>query len=185
MEENKKTMGPNMNTSPERGGDDGSRKRTGRSKNFARRRAMRDKPKSEFERRVISTRRVARVVAGGRRFSLSVAICIGDKKGRVGIGTGNGPDMAIAMEKAYNKANKNLVKIPLTETKTIPFDVAAKFCSSEVALRPAKSFVVGGAVRTVVELAGIEHVNGKLLSRSKSHLNNARATIDALSKLNS
>ncbi len=140
--------------------------------------------RSEFDRRVISVRRVTRVVAGGRRFSLSVAVAVGDKKGKVGIGLGKGPDMAIAMEKATNQAKKNMMKIPLTEDKSIPNEVVSKYSASVVSLRPSKSgFVAGGAVRTIAELAGIRNLNTKILSRSKNHINNAKATIKAFEEL--
>ena len=143
----------------------------------------RDVAKSEFDKRIISIRRVSRVVAGGRRFSFSATIVIGNKKGKVGIGVGAGLDTATAIEKAGNNAQKHLVVIPLTENSSIAHDVDAKYCASQVALRPAQGLVAGGAVRTVAELAGIKNINTKILSRSKSAINNARATIKALSNL--
>ena len=147
---------------------------------FNRSRKPRERQKSEFESRMLSARRVSRVVAGGRRFSLSVAVAVGDKKGRVGIGTGKGPDMAIAMEKAQNQARKQLVNIRLTEEKGIFSEASGKYCASVVQVRPSKGFVAGGAVRAIAELAGIQNINAKIQSRSKSHLNNARAALKAL-----
>ena len=143
-----------------------------------------DKPKSEFETRVLSARRVSRVVAGGRRFSLSVAVAVGNRKGKVGIGTGKGIDMAAAMEKARNQAQKNMTEIRITDEKSIPSEAIGKYCASEVHIRPSRGFVAGGAVRTIAELAGVEHVNAKIQSRSKCHLNNARATLKAFSSMN-
>ena len=140
-----------------------------------------DKPKSEFETRVLSARRVSRVVAGGRRFSLSVAVAVGNRKGKVGIGTGKGIDMATAMEKARNQAQKNMIEVRVTSEKSIPSEAIGKYCASVVHIRPSRGFVAGGAVRTIAELAGIEHVNAKIQSRSKCHLNNARATLKAFS----
>ena len=141
--------------------------------------------KNEFDQKLLSVRRVARVVAGGRRFSLSVALAIGDRGGRVGVGLGKGGDQSIAREKAFNNAKKNLVKIPLTQDGGIAKDVAGKFCASRVVIRPTKSGVIsGGPVRTIIDLVGIKKANTKLLSRSKSHLNNAMATIKALEQLN-
>ena len=137
---------------------------------------------NDFDKKVLSARRVSRVVAGGRRFSLSVAVAVGDKRGSVGIGTGKGPDMAIAMNKASAQAQKNMRKIPLTKEGSIPCDAQAKYCASVVVIRPADGFVAGGAVRTIAELAGIKKINAKLISRSKNHLNNARATLRALEK---
>ena len=138
-----------------------------------------DKPKSEFETRVLSARRVSRVVAGGRRFSLSVAVAVGNRKGKVGVGTGKGIDMAAAMEKARNRAQKNMVEIRITDDKSIPSESIGKYCASVVHIRPSRGFVAGGAVRTIAELAGVEHINAKIQSRSKCHLNNARATLKA------
>ena len=155
-------------------------KRSPRKRGFGRSRRGSEQPRSEFETRVLSTRRVARVVAGGRRFSLSVAVAAGNGKGKVGIGTGKGPDMAIAIEKAQNQARKRIVNVPITDNKSVPHEATGKFCASIVQLRPSKGFVAGGAVRTIAELAGIENLNAKIISRSKSHLNNAKATIKAL-----
>ena len=147
------------------------------------RKGRREQPKSEFEVRVLSARRVSRVVAGGRRFSLSVAVAVGDGKGRVGIGTGKGADMSLAMEKARNQAQKRLVHIPLTDEKGIPSESIGKYCASVVHLRPTKGFVAGGAARIVAELAGVQNINAKIHSRSKSHLNNARAAMKAFSSM--
>ncbi len=155
-----------------------------RKTNYTRsRRSRKTGARADFEKRTLSVRRVARVVDGGRRFSLSVAVVVGDRNGKVGIGIGKGPDMAIAMEKATNKASKNMIKINLTDEGTISSDVSAKYCASIVSLRPSKSFVAGGAVRSVAELVGIKNLNAKILSRSKSAINNARATLKALSSL--
>lgn len=142
-----------------------------------------DKPKSEFETRVLSARRVSRVVAGGRRFSLSVAVAVGNRKGKVGIGTGKGIDMAAAMEKARNQAKKNMVEVRITDEKSIPSEAIGKYCASIVHIRPSRGFVAGGAVRTIAELAGIEHINAKIQSRSKCHLNNAHATLKAFATM--
>ena len=166
-------------------GSDGNGRGRGRkmSGGFNRpsRRRTRKPQKSEFDSRVLSARRVSRVVAGGRRFSLSVAVAVGNGNGRVGIGVSKGQDMATAMDKARYQAQKNVVQIPLTDDKGIPHEAVGKYCASVVHLRPAKGFVAGGAVRTVAELAGIQRLNAKIQSRSKSHLNNARAVMRAFS----
>ena len=162
--------------------ENSERRRGGRARRtsaFNRSRKGRDRVKSEFETRVLSARRVSRVVAGGRRFGLSVAVAVGNSNGKVGIGTGKGPDMAVAMEKARNQAQKRLVVIPMTNDKSIPSESTGKYCASVVQVRPAKGFVAGGAVRTIAELAGIQNINAKICSRSKSHLNNARAAMKA------
>lgn len=143
------------------------------------------KPKPEFDQKIVDIRRVTRVTSGGRKFSFAVAVIAGDKKGRVGFGTGKGLDTAAAVDKAYRKAKKNLIKIPLTKEGTIPHDVYAKYSSARVEIRPApgKGIVAGSSVRDVVEIAGIKDVIGKLRSGTKNRMNNAQAAILALSKL--
>jgi small subunit ribosomal protein S5 len=141
-----------------------------------------DRPRSEYDQKMLSVRRVARVMAGGRRFNFSVALAIGDKKGSVGVGTGKAGDTALAIEKAMRDAKKNLLKLKLTKEMTLPHDVFAKYASSSVAIFPAKGrgLVAGSSVRTVLELAGVKDVTAKILSRSKNQLNNARAAMEAL-----
>lgn len=139
--------------------------------------------KREYDHKVLDIARVARVMAGGRRFSFRATVVIGDKKGKVGVGIGKGADTAIAIDKAINAAKKKLVKIDVT-TGTIPVDSEAKFGSAQVLLKPAKEgkgIVAGGAVRTVVDYAGIKNITAKMLG-GKNKLNNAQATIKALLK---
>lgn len=149
------------------------------------RRGNEERARSEFDQKVISLRRVARVVAGGRRFSFSAAVVAGDKKGRVGIGLGKGADTALAMDKAFRDAKKNMIRVSTTDGKSIPHDVFAKYGASQVALRPspARGIVAGSSVRTVLELAGVTDITAKIHSRSKNKLNNARATVQALKDL--
>lgn len=141
--------------------------------------------KSEFDSKMITIRRVARTVAGGRRFSFSVAIIIGNKKGRVGVGLGKAGDTTLAIEKATRDAKKHMITVTLTKDNSIRHDVSAKYNASRVSLMPAKGrgLVAGSSVRPVLELAGITNILGKVHSGSKNGLNNARATIDALKKL--
>ena len=162
-------------------GGEGDGRRRRRPSAFGRsgKRRSDDRPKSEFETRVLSARRVSRVVAGGRRFSLSVAVAVGNRKGKVGVGTGKGIDMAAAMEKARHQAQKGMVEVRVTDEKGIPSEAIGKYCASVVCIRPNQGFVAGGAARTVAELAGVEHINAKIQSRSKCHLNNARAMLKA------
>jgi len=143
-----------------------------------------ERPKPEFDQKIISIRRVTRVVSGGRRFSFSVALVTGDRNGSVGVGIGKASDTALAIEKAFRDAKQSMITIKRTETNSIPHDVEAKYTSSIVLLRPSKGkgLIAGSSVRTVLELGGIKDVSGKLLSRSKNKLNNARATIKALEK---
>ena len=151
-----------------------------------RRRISRRESDTEFDHRVIGIRRVTRVVAGGRRFSLSAAVVVGDKKGRVGVGLGKAADTQGAIAKATRKAKKNLITVPLTKDNTIPHEVTAHYCASEVFIRPAKgtSLVAGSSLRNVLLLAGVKSTTAKVLSRSKNKLNIAHATIKALATLN-
>lgn len=160
------------NPRPDRGGDRRGPKRE-------------PKPKPEFDQKIVDIRRVTRVTSGGRKFSFAVAVIAGDKKGRVGFGTGKGLDTAAAVDKAYRKAKKNLIRIPLTKDGMIPHEVSAKYSSARVELRPApgKGIVAGSSVRDVVEIAGIKDVIGKLRSGTKNKMNNAQAAIMALSML--
>lgn len=152
-----------------------------------RRNAPRSRPerRSEFDSRMIGIRRVARVVAGGRRFSFSVAIIIGNRKGKVGVGLGKAGDTALAIDKATRDARKNMITIKLTDDSSIAHDVSTKFCASRVTLMPVKGrgLVAGSTVRPVLELAGVTNVLAKVHSGSKNGLNNARAAIEALKQL--
>jgi len=150
---------------------------------FNGRKPLAEKP--EFDQKVINVRRVARVVAGGRRFSFSVAMVAGDKNGRVGVGIGKAGDTSLAMTKAFNKAKHAMIKVTLTKTKSIPHEVTAKYKAAQVVLRPAqgRGLVAGSALRVVLASAGVHDVNAKIISRSKDKLNIARATVLALSSL--
>jgi small subunit ribosomal protein S5 len=138
--------------------------------------------RSEFEQATLEVRRVARVMAGGRRFSFSVAVVIGDKKGRVGVGLGKGADTALAIDKAIRDAKKHLVTIPLTKDRSIAHDVSIKYASSTVSIipSPGRGLVAGSAMRVVLEHAGVTNVVTKILSRTKNKLTIARATVAAL-----
>jgi small subunit ribosomal protein S5 len=150
-----------------------------RGKSFA------DRPKPEFDQKIISIRRVTRVVAGGRRMSFSVAMVIGNKKGSVGLGTGKAGDTALAIAKALKNAKKNMFKVRLTKDMSLPHDISAKFCSSRVVLMPnrGRGLVSGSSVREILLLGGIKDVTSKVHSGSKNKLNNAQATLKALQTL--
>lgn len=141
-----------------------------------------DERRSEFDSKMIGIRRVARVMAGGRRFNFSVAIVVGDKKGRVGVGIGKAADTALAIDKATRAAKRHMIQLPLTKNRSIPHNVTAKYTASVVEIRPSpgRGLVAGSSVRTVLELAGVTDVTAKLLSRSKNSINNARAAVEAL-----
>jgi len=172
---------------PQGGGDrrGGMRDRNTRGPRKGRRgtrRGFGERVKPEFDQKVIDIRRVTRVVSGGRRFSFSVALVAGNKKGSVGVGVGKSSDTSSAIEKASRNAKKNMIKVKLDKNMSIPHEVETKFASTRVALRPApgKGLVAGSSVRNVLDLAGVKDVSSKLISRSKNKLNNARAAVEAL-----
>ncbi len=142
-------------------------------------------PKSDLEQKVLSIRRVARVIAGGKRFTFSVCLAAGDKKGRVGVGMAKAGGTSEAIDKALRDARKNLIQVNVTKDMSIPHEVEAKYCAAVVVIRPAKGrgLIAGSAPRVVLALAGITDTNAKILSGSKNKVNNARATIEALKKL--
>lgn len=144
-----------------------------------------DDRRSEYDQKMIGIRRVARVMAGGRRFNFSCAIVIGDKKGKVGVGVGKAADTQLAIEKATRAAKRAMITVNLTKTRSIRHNVEAKYCASVIQIRPSagRGLVAGSSVRTVLELAGVTDVTGKLLSRSKNPINNARAAVEALRKV--
>lgn len=163
----------------------GSVRGRGERRGGSRTRAPRER--GEFDQVTIDARRVARVMAGGRRFNFSLVVVIGDKKGRVGVGLGKGADTALAIEKATRDARKHLFTIPRTASGSIPHDVSAKYASSVVEVRPSpgRGLVAGSAVRTVLDLGGVTDVVTKIHSRTKNKLTIARATIEALKNLRS
>ncbi|BCX16149.1 MAG: 30S ribosomal protein S5 [Candidatus Parcubacteria bacterium] len=141
--------------------------------------------KSSFKEKAIDLRRVARVVAGGKRFSFRCTLIIGDEKGNVGVGIAKGADVSLAIEKARNQAKKNIFTVPLKGT-TIPHEVEAKFSAAKVLIKPAPKgagLKAGGAVRTVLLMAGIKDASAKCLGRTKNKLTNALAAIEALKKI--
>lgn len=147
------------------------------------RREARVKP--EFDQKIVSLRRVTRVMGGGRRFSFSVALVAGNRKGMVGVGQGKATDTPLAIEKAFRDAKKNMITVNTTKNMSIPHDVEAKYAASVVKIMPApgKGILAGSSVRTVIEMAGLKDVGAKLLSRSKNSANNAYVAIKALQKL--
>jgi len=141
--------------------------------------------RGEFDQVTIDVRRVARVMAGGRRFNFSLVIVIGDKKGRVGVGLGKGVDTALAIDKATRDAKKHMITVLRTKSGSIPHPVQAKYASSTVEIIPSegRGLVAGSAVRTVLDLAGVTDVVTKIHTRSKNKLTIARSTVAALRKL--
>lgn len=178
-----KTQNNNGNNSKSRNNSDRSSSR-GESRKP---RTFFEKPKPEFDQKMVSIRRVTRVTSGGRRMTFAVALAIGDKKGSIGLGTGKGGDTAIAITKALRQAKKNLFKIKTTKEMSIPHEVSAKFASSKLSIMPnrGKGLVSGSTVRDMLVLAGLKNITSKLHSGSKNKLNNARVAYAALYELRS
>lgn len=144
------------------------------------------KPVQEFEEKIIDIARVTKVVKGGRNFSFSAFVVVGDKKGRVGYGHGKAKEVPDAIKKAVKDAKNHLITVPLVKkSTTIPHEITAKFLASKVILKPApkgKGIIASGSVRAVVELAGYADIVTKTYgSRSKANI--VKATLNALKAL--
>lgn len=139
----------------------------------------------EFEERVVTINRVTKVVKGGRRFRFAALVVIGDKKGRVGFGTGKANEVPDAIKKAIEDAKKNVFTVPIINGTTIPHEITGTYGAGEVFLRPASEgtgVIAGGAIRAVLELAGINDILSKCLG-SRTPINMVRATVNALQNL--
>ena len=145
-------------------------------------RQEKDNKKKLLEEIVISIGRVTKVTKGGRNFRFTATVVVGNRKGLVGLGTGKSNEVPSAINKAIQAANKNVIKIPLIDNRTIPHEATGKCGGSIVLLKPAKEgtgIVAGGAVRAVAELAGIHDIVSKSLG-SNTKINTAKATMEAL-----
>ncbi len=148
------------------------------------RRPRRDQRDQEFEERVVVINRVTKVVKGGRRFRFAALVVVGDKKGRVGFGTGKANEVPDAIRKAVESAKANLVNVKLING-TLPHEITGNFGAGEVFLRPASEgtgVVAGAAIRDVMELAGVSDILTKCIG-SRTPINMVRATFDALENL--
>ncbi len=141
---------------------------------------------SEWKEQVVQIRRVTKVVKGGKKLSFRAIVIVGNKKGQVGMGVAKAAEVIIAIQKAVADARKNLITVPIFKT-TIPHMITGRSGAGSVVLKPASQgtgVIAGGAVRAVLELSGIENILSKSLG-SKSPLNAANATLNALKSLRS
>lgn len=144
-----------------------------------------EKVNLEFEERVVAINRVAKVVKGGRRFSFSALVVVGNKAGEIGIGTGKAGEVPEAIGKASRSAKKMTKAVPLHELRTIPHEVIGKFGAAKVIMKPAApgtGVIAGGAVRAVLESVGVKDILTKCVGTRNAH-NAVRATIDGLKQL--
>lgn len=142
-------------------------------------------PQTKFVERLIKISRVSKVTKGGKKLSFRAIVVIGDEKGKVGVGVAKADDVVNAFKKAKVDGEKNLIELPLTKSLSIPHNVVGQFGACKVIMRPSiegSGVIAGGAVRVVLEVAGVKNVIAKQLG-SNNLLNNARASICALQNL--
>ncbi len=146
---------------------------------------LKKEPK-EFEEKVIQVNRVSKKTKGGNRIGFSVLTVVGNQKGKVGVGLGQAPDVASAIQKATARAKKHLISVPL-KGSTIPHQIFLKKGAAKILLKPAPEgtgVIAGGAVRSVVEAAGIKNIVSKVLG-TRNKASNVYAALEALGKLQS
>lgn len=139
----------------------------------------------DMSERVLQVRRVTKVVKGGKQLAFRSVVVVGDRAGHVGVGVGKAKEVSTSVQKAVKDARRHMVTVPMTKYRTFPHRADGRFGSAQVMLRPAATgtgVIAGGAVRVVLELAGLENALGKELG-SGNPLNNARAVLDAVSKM--
>ena len=155
-------------------------KSTARKRNFKKREAKRD----EFDQRLVDIARVTRVMAGGKRMRFRATVAIGDKKGKIGIGMAKGADVALAVNKAVNNAKKAMIEVSIVND-TIPHEIFHKFGAAKVLLKPARQgrgVIAGGAIRMILELAGVKNVTSKNLG-TNNKVTISKCLIEALDLL--
>jgi small subunit ribosomal protein S5 len=141
-------------------------------------------PKDGFEEEIVQVSRVSKKTKGGNKIGFSVLTVVGDKSGKVGVGLGKAPDVASAIKKGVAIAKKHTIEVPIING-TIPFEFRIKLGAAKVILKPApkgSGVIAGGAVRSVVSLAGIQNISSKVLG-TKNQASNVYATIEALKRL--
>lgn len=156
--------------------------------NFKARRKVKkviSKPKTEFSEKIVDIARVTKVVKGGRRFSFSAFVVVGNKKGKVGYGHGKANEVPDAIKKAIKDAQNHLITVPIINESTVPHEMSGKFLSSKVIIKSApkgKGIIASGAVRAVMELAGYTDIYAKSYG-SRTKMNTVKATVETLKKM--
>ncbi|GLU22991.1 hypothetical protein SLE2022_390260 [Rubroshorea leprosula] len=138
-----------------------------------------------FEERMVQVRRVTKVVKAGKQLHFRAIVLVGDKQGQVGVGVGKAKEVIAAVQKSAVNARRNIITVPMTKYLTFPHRAHSDYGAAKVMLRPASpgtGVIAGGAVRIVLEMAGVENALGKQIG-SKNALNNARATVVAVQKM--
>ncbi len=156
-----------------------------KKKNFKRGgRNRTDEKTEEFEQRLVDIARVTRVMAGGKRMRFRACVAIGNKKGRVAIALAKGADVTMAVNKAVNRAKKNFIDVPIVKD-TIPHEIYQKYGAARILFKPARQgsgIIAGGAVRIILDLAGVKDITSKIFGTANK-VNNVKCTIEALKKL--
>ena len=150
------------------------------NRNDSRRDSRKDRKKDDIEDQLVAINRITKVVKGGRRMRFAAVVIVGDRKGHVGFGTGKAQEVPEAIRKAVEAGKKRMIKVP-----TVPHEVMGHYGSGNIMLKPAEAgsgVAAGGAVRIIMDLAGISDVTSKSLG-SNTPINVIRATMDGLSKL--
>ena len=153
-----------------------------KSRSFSKKRPERED--KEFDQVIVDIARVTRVMAGGKRMRFRACVAIGDRKGRVGYAVAKGADVSLAVNKAVNKAKKNLIQVPIVN-QTIPHEIKIKKGAAKILLKPAKQgtgIIAGGAVRIILDLAGVKNIVSKILG-TNNKISNVGATMEALKGL--
>lgn len=147
--------------------------------------SIKQKEENNWEEKVVQVKRVTKVVKGGKKLSFRAVLVIGNENGQIGVGVGKASDVIGAVKKGVTDAKKNVINIPLTKYYSIPHPISGISGAAKIILRPSATgsgVIAGGSTRIVLELAGIKNILAKQLG-SNNNLNNARATLNALSNL--
>src|ERR1051326_3825726 len=147
----------------------------------------REREESEFAEKLVSINRVAKVVKGGRRFGFAALVVVGDRKGRVGYGSGKAREVPEAIRKATEQARRSMIRVPLREGRTLHHDIADRYGAGKVVVRAAKpgtGIIAGGPMRAIFEALGVQDIVAKSVGSSNPH-NMIKATFEALGHLTS